>query len=135
MSGRNLTRQILSSDPSSPKASIFLRPMGVGGSDPPDDDLAADPAAASPAVFCSICLDPVKHGNGDRSTARLQCGHEFHLGQSPNPDLLVRFCWEFGVFGRIKIQSFLDFLFFLVLAEFVLHLLWVLAGCRFFVGC
>ncbi|WOL16451.1 hypothetical protein Cni_G25238 [Canna indica] len=29
-------------------------------------------------VACSICLDAVK-SDGDRSTARLQCGHEFHL--------------------------------------------------------
>jgi hypothetical protein len=28
---------------------------------------------------CSICLDPVVAGG--RSVARLQCGHEFHLGQ------------------------------------------------------
>lgn len=31
-------------------------------------------------VYCSICLNAVKCG-GDRSTAKLQCGHEFHLGQ------------------------------------------------------
>ncbi|URE03438.1 zinc finger, C3HC4 type, domain containing protein [Musa troglodytarum] len=29
-------------------------------------------------VYCSICLSAVKCG-GDRSTAKLQCGHEFHL--------------------------------------------------------
>ncbi|WOL03302.1 hypothetical protein Cni_G12022 [Canna indica] len=29
-------------------------------------------------VACSICLEAVKDGGG-RSTARLQCGHEFHL--------------------------------------------------------
>ncbi|CAL9037579.1 unnamed protein product [Musa banksii] len=29
-------------------------------------------------IACSICLEAVKSG-GDRSTARLQCGHEFHL--------------------------------------------------------
>uniref|UniRef100_J3M432 RING-type domain-containing protein n=1 Tax=Oryza brachyantha TaxID=4533 RepID=J3M432_ORYBR len=31
------------------------------------------------AVSCSICLDAVVAGGGGRSTARLQCGHEFHL--------------------------------------------------------
>lgn len=31
-------------------------------------------------IACSICLEAVKSG-GDRSTARLQCGHEFHLGR------------------------------------------------------
>ncbi|RWW85858.1 hypothetical protein BHE74_00005436, partial [Ensete ventricosum] len=31
-------------------------------------------------VACSICLEAVKSG-GNRSTARLQCGHEFHLGR------------------------------------------------------
>uniref|UniRef100_A0A0D9V0Q0 RING-type domain-containing protein n=1 Tax=Leersia perrieri TaxID=77586 RepID=A0A0D9V0Q0_9ORYZ len=35
--------------------------------------------AASPVVPCSICLDAVVAGGGERSTARLQCGHEFHL--------------------------------------------------------
>ncbi|RWW33996.1 hypothetical protein GW17_00001249, partial [Ensete ventricosum] len=34
-------------------------------------------------VACSICLEAVKSG-GNRSTARLQCGHEFHLGLSAN---------------------------------------------------
>ncbi|RWW79912.1 hypothetical protein BHE74_00011768 [Ensete ventricosum] len=29
-------------------------------------------------VYCSVCLNAVKCG-GDRSTAKLQCGHEFHL--------------------------------------------------------
>lgn len=30
-------------------------------------------------VSCSICLEAVRD-KGDRSTAKLQCGHEFHLG-------------------------------------------------------
>lgn len=30
-------------------------------------------------VSCSICLDAVVVVGGERSTARLQCGHEFHL--------------------------------------------------------
>ena len=32
-------------------------------------------------VSCSICLDRVVVGGEERSTARLQCGHEFHLGE------------------------------------------------------
>lgn len=35
--------------------------------------------ATSTASSCSICLELVLN-QGDRSTARLQCGHEFHLG-------------------------------------------------------
>lgn len=31
-------------------------------------------------VHCSICLDLVSD-NGGRSRAKLQCGHEFHLGK------------------------------------------------------
>ncbi|CAA6668130.1 unnamed protein product [Spirodela intermedia] len=31
------------------------------------------------SVFCSICLEPVSADLGDRSVAKLQCGHEFHL--------------------------------------------------------
>uniref|UniRef100_A0A0D9WCZ3 RING-type domain-containing protein n=1 Tax=Leersia perrieri TaxID=77586 RepID=A0A0D9WCZ3_9ORYZ len=44
---------------------------GVGGKE--------EKAAAAAAVSCSICLDAVVAGGGERSTARLQCGHEFHL--------------------------------------------------------
>ena len=33
------------------------------------------------AVSCSICLEAVTD-NGDRSWAKLQCGHQFHLGES-----------------------------------------------------
>ena len=32
-------------------------------------------------VSCSICLEVVAD-NGDRSWAKLQCGHQFHLGES-----------------------------------------------------
>ncbi|XP_073277997.1 E3 ubiquitin-protein ligase RFI2-like isoform X2 [Primulina huaijiensis] len=35
-------------------------------------------AAAAAAVSCSICLEAVMD-NGDRSWAKLQCGHQFHL--------------------------------------------------------
>ncbi|KAK3160816.1 hypothetical protein QOZ80_1BG0065150 [Eleusine coracana subsp. coracana] len=34
---------------------------------------------AETVLQCSICLDTVVVGGGDRSIARLQCGHEFHL--------------------------------------------------------
>ncbi|KAL5220274.1 hypothetical protein ABZP36_024987 [Zizania latifolia] len=45
------------------------------GGDVTDDD----GENAEAAVACSICFDAVVAGGGDRSTARLQCGHEFHL--------------------------------------------------------
>lgn len=32
------------------------------------------------SVSCSICLEVVTD-NGDRSWAKLQCGHHFHLGK------------------------------------------------------
>lgn len=34
---------------------------------------------ALPAVSCTICLDVVTD-HGDRSCAKLRCGHRFHLG-------------------------------------------------------
>ena len=67
--------------------------MGVGA-EPKEDAAAAGSAAAAEegaggkeekaaAVSCSICLDAVLAAAGERSTARLQCGHEFHLGECP----------------------------------------------------
>lgn len=56
--------------------------MGLGDADPLDDGdgggckLAAEAAAS---VSCSICLEVVTD-NGYRSWAKLQCGHQFHLG-------------------------------------------------------
>lgn len=41
-----------------------------------DDDIEP-----SSGLACSICLDLVSD-NGIRSRAKLQCGHEFHLGKS-----------------------------------------------------
>lgn len=32
-----------------------------------------------PVVSCTICLDIITD-NGDRSSVKLQCGHQFHLG-------------------------------------------------------
>jgi hypothetical protein len=34
-----------------------------------------------PELQCSICLNTVFTGGEERSTASLQCGHEFHLGE------------------------------------------------------
>ncbi|XP_076925647.1 E3 ubiquitin-protein ligase RFI2-like [Bidens hawaiensis] len=51
--------------------------MGLEAADLADDDRdAAGKAALS--VSCSICLDVVTD-NGNRSWAKLQCGHQFHL--------------------------------------------------------
>ncbi|MFS7968928.1 putative transcription factor C2H2 family [Helianthus anomalus] len=47
-----------------------LMDVGDGGS-------KATVAVAS--VSCSICLEVVAD-SGDRSMAKLQCGHQFHLG-------------------------------------------------------
>ncbi|XP_058083736.1 E3 ubiquitin-protein ligase IPI1-like [Magnolia sinica] len=57
--------------------------MGLGKTDLSDDRGGAGgdkrlSFVASSSVFCSICLEAVTN-NGDRSTAKLQCGHEFHL--------------------------------------------------------
>uniref|UniRef100_A0A1D1XRC5 E3 ubiquitin-protein ligase RFWD3 n=1 Tax=Anthurium amnicola TaxID=1678845 RepID=A0A1D1XRC5_9ARAE len=54
--------------------------MGLGETDPASEKgLGGKGLLASPApVPCSICLEAVKDG-GDRSTAKLQCGHQFHL--------------------------------------------------------
>jgi hypothetical protein len=41
-------------------------------------------AAGGGGAACSICLDPVLARGGGRSVAKLQCGHEFHLGQIPS---------------------------------------------------
>ncbi|KAG6437472.1 hypothetical protein SASPL_102389 [Salvia splendens] len=50
--------------------------MGSGDADLLDDGDRGGCKAA--AVSCSICLDVVTD-NGDRSWAKLQCGHQFHL--------------------------------------------------------
>lgn len=63
--------------------------MDLERSPPPDH--AAEAAGGG---ACSICLDPVAGRAGGRSIAKLQCGHEFHLGQIPSPPLplLARTC-------------------------------------------
>ncbi|XP_043708512.1 E3 ubiquitin-protein ligase RFI2-like isoform X2 [Telopea speciosissima] len=52
--------------------------MGTGDADPFDDEGGGGLFLSSSSVSCSICLELVKD-NGDRSRAKLQCGHEFHL--------------------------------------------------------
>ncbi|KAH6762525.1 hypothetical protein C2S52_019958 [Perilla frutescens var. hirtella] len=52
--------------------------MGLGDADLLDDGDGRGCKAAAPAVACSICLEAVAD-NGDRSWAKLQCGHQFHL--------------------------------------------------------
>ncbi|KAL2345662.1 hypothetical protein Fmac_006947 [Flemingia macrophylla] len=47
--------------------------MGLG-----NDDDDGDEVKSFASVPCSICLEPVTD-NGDRSWAKLQCGHQFHL--------------------------------------------------------
>ncbi|KAK3029977.1 hypothetical protein RJ639_038076 [Escallonia herrerae] len=43
-----------------------------------DADILDDGDGKASSVSCSICLEAVAD-NGDRSRAKLQCGHEFHL--------------------------------------------------------
>ncbi|KAI3445368.1 hypothetical protein Pfo_002033 [Paulownia fortunei] len=52
--------------------------MGLGDADLLDDGDGGGGKASASAVSCSICLDLVMD-NGDRSWAKLQCGHQFHL--------------------------------------------------------
>ncbi|GKV37751.1 hypothetical protein SLEP1_g45741 [Rubroshorea leprosula] len=65
--------------------------MGLGIND--GDDLVGDDGDGSGAdrgnggkffgsVSCLICFETVAD-NGDRSWAKLQCGHQFHLGVPP----------------------------------------------------
>lgn len=54
--------------------------MGLRDADLLDDgDGGGGGKASAAAVPCSICLDAVTD-EGDRSWAKLQCGHQFHLG-------------------------------------------------------
>lgn len=58
--------------------------MGLGDTDLKDDcDEGGEGCKAVPpaAVSCSICSEAVTD-NVDRSWAKLQCGHQFHLGES-----------------------------------------------------
>ncbi|CAD6231393.1 unnamed protein product [Miscanthus lutarioriparius] len=51
--------------------------LGQGGGGEGEGEGGEEKAAA--VMSCSICLDTVVAGSEERSTARLQCGHEFHL--------------------------------------------------------
>ena len=51
---------------------------GDGGGDGADCGIGGKSFGS---VSCSICLETVID-NGDRSWAKLQCGHQFHLGES-----------------------------------------------------
>ncbi|GAB4835796.1 hypothetical protein Ancab_000712 [Ancistrocladus abbreviatus] len=52
--------------------------MGLDEPDAIDDGDGGGKSLCSSSVSCSICLELVTD-NGDRSRAKLQCGHEFHL--------------------------------------------------------
>lgn len=54
--------------------------MGLDGADLSDDGDGEGKAFAASSVSCSICLEIVTD-NGDRAWAKLQCGHQFHLGE------------------------------------------------------
>lgn len=46
-----------------------------------DDDVnGGEKPPSLSSESCSICLDLVVADNGERSVAKLQCGHMFHLG-------------------------------------------------------
>lgn len=77
--------------------------MGLGSND--DDDLVVDDGDGDVGdcdnggksfgtVSCSICLELVTD-NGDRSWAKLQCGHQFHLGKSKFDLFLKNYFVEF----------------------------------------
>ncbi|XBJ22939.1 hypothetical protein VPH35_001230 [Triticum aestivum] len=57
--------------------------MGAGAEPREEEPLEVEEGAGGKeekaAVSCSICLDAVVAASAERSTARLQCGHEFHL--------------------------------------------------------
>lgn len=52
--------------------------MGIGKK-PEEEEEDKEDESMGKEISCSICLETVNLG-GDRSTARLKCGHEFHLG-------------------------------------------------------
>lgn len=79
--------------------------MGAGAEPREEEPVEAEEGAGGKeekaAVSCSICLDAVVAASAERSTARLQCGHEFHLGKVPWSDLLMRYRTELcdSIFG------------------------------------
>ena len=76
--------------------------VGTKGGDVMDDDDVGgvEPPSHGEVSFvsCSICLDLVTD-NGERSRAKLQCGHEFHLGNLMHSILfLLGLVWIFILF-------------------------------------
>ncbi|KAJ0113165.1 hypothetical protein Patl1_00001 [Pistacia atlantica] len=76
--------------------------MGLGAND--DDDVAVDDVVSDGgecnssgkcfgSLSCSICLDLITD-NGDRSWAKLQCGHQFHfiVEEAGDPDRVFFIC-------------------------------------------
>ena len=63
---------------------VFFLVMGLGN----DEEVLVDDGdgggrksgGGGGSIACSICLEAVSD-NGDRSWAKLQCGHQFHLGK------------------------------------------------------
>lgn len=57
--------------------------MGLGNNEDEDNQVVdggdGGGAKGFGSVSCSICLEVVAD-NGDRSWAKLHCGHQFHLG-------------------------------------------------------
>lgn len=53
--------------------------MGIGKKSEEKEE-NKDEESMGKEIWCSICLEIVTAG-GDRSIARLKCGHEFHLGK------------------------------------------------------
>ncbi|PKA61619.1 hypothetical protein AXF42_Ash018232 [Apostasia shenzhenica] len=69
-------------------------------------DLSGD-SRGSASASCSICLELVLD-RGERSIAKLQCGHEFHLGDDSSPfmtnSLLICF-WRLNAPGRFACDA------------------------------
>lgn len=78
--------------------------LGQDGGDEGEGEGGEEKAAA--VMSCSICLDTVVAGE-ERSTARLQCGHEFHLGERLRCLEISRLFLDCAthVFGRWRRQA------------------------------
>jgi hypothetical protein len=71
-------------------------PNGVaaaGAAGEEEEDAGGVNEEKAAAVSCSICLEAVVTAGGERSTARLQCGHEFHLGKGRRVRDLAMCSW------------------------------------------
>lgn len=67
--------------------------MGLGNDDVAVVDDGSDDGGGKcfGSVSCSICLEIVAD-NRDRSWAKLQCGHQFHLGESDF--VFIEYLWS-----------------------------------------